>query len=89
MNISPPSSHMPRRAWITEVRGLWGGGGAVGVWKADKGRQGQSQGSKLCPRAQTGGVDHDPLVWYDHLFVCLSDPGQHGVIECLRLTAPV
>ena len=63
---------MPRRAWITEVRGLGGGGGrAVGVWKADKGRQGQSQESKLCP-AQTGGVDHDPLVWYDHLFVCLS-----------------
>lgn len=63
---------MPRRAWITEVRGLGGTGGAVGVWTADKGRQGQSQESKLCPRAQTGGVDHDPLVWYDHLFVCLS-----------------
>lgn len=71
---------MPRRAWIAEVRGLGGAGGAVGVWKADKGRQGQSRESKLCPGAQTGGVDHDPLVWYDHLFVCLSDPGQSGVI---------
>lgn len=67
-----PHAHMPRRAWITEVRGLGGAGGAVGVWKADKGRQGQSQESKLCPGAQTGGADRGPLVWYDHLLVGLS-----------------
>lgn len=57
---------------MAEVRRLEGTGGAVGVWKADKGRQGQSQDSKLCPRVQTGGVDYDPLVWCDHLFACMS-----------------
>lgn len=74
---------MPRRAWIAEVRGLGGTGGAVGVWKADNGRQGQSQDSKLCPGVQTGGVDHDPSGVVRPpvcLYVCLSDPGQNGVI---------
>lgn len=36
------AERMPRRAWITEVRGLGGAGGTVGVWPADEGRQGQN-----------------------------------------------
>lgn len=51
--------------WRSKAGGCSGGWGSV---QADKDRQGQR---KLFPGAQTGGVAHDPLVWCDHLFVCL------------------
>lgn len=47
-----------------------------------KGRQGQARAMKSIPLSTE--VAHNPLVWYNHLFVCLSNPCQNGMMRWLR-----
>lgn len=72
-------ANMPR----SEVRGLELGRDSGSV----EGRQGQASAKKSIPLSTE--MAHNPLVWYNHLFVSLSNPSQNGMMRWLWFKALV